>query len=80
MNSLNFCVQTLFACSSEYFSVSPVAVTNLSNCSDSSIAGLLSDPLTVLVYSNYEPGLTLAPTYFTAMSNFYNLGCDILVS
>ena len=30
--------------------MSPVAVTNLSFCSDSSIAGLLSDPLTVLVY------------------------------
>ena len=29
--------------------MSPVAVTNFSFCSDSSIAGLKSDPLTVLV-------------------------------
>ena len=34
----------------DFFSVSPVAVTNLSFCSDSSIAGLKSDPLTVLVF------------------------------
>ena len=32
--------QTLLACFLEYFSVSPVAVTNLSFCSDSFIAGL----------------------------------------
>ena len=38
---------------SEYFSVSPVAVTNVSFCSDSSIVGLQSDLLTVLVLSGF---------------------------
>ena len=37
--------------------MSPVGVTNLSFCSDSSIAGLWSDPLTVLVFHVFEMSL-----------------------
>ena len=51
--------------------MSPVAVTNFSFCSDSSIAGLKSDPLTVLVqviFSSVKPPGRRLTRQFRALS------------